>query len=106
MLNLTLPGPVIVDVAQGELVYVNASDCVHRTYPAGTAFIDPGRGSVHTAYNRTGGETILIATLFEGVGGPLTITDGVTPGDCASCRAHPTPTSHGESRAPCVRREY
>ena len=28
------PGPVIVNVAQGELVYVQAHDCVERSYPA------------------------------------------------------------------------
>jgi len=81
----THPGPVIVNVASGELVYVNASDCVHRPYPAGTAFIDPGRGNVHTAYNPSSSqETVLIATFFEATAsGPLTITAGVTPpADC------------------------
>ena len=29
----THPGPVIVNVAQGELVYIQASDCVERHYP-------------------------------------------------------------------------
>ena len=81
----THPGPVVVNVASGELVYVNASDCVHRPYPAGTAFIDPGRGNVHTAYNPSSSqETVLIATFFEATAsGPLTITAGVTPpADC------------------------
>ena len=48
----THPGPVIVNVAQGELVYVQASDCVHRPYATGTAFVDPG-SNVHTAFNPT-----------------------------------------------------
>jgi hypothetical protein len=80
----THPGPVIVNVAQGELVYVNASDCVHRPYPAGTAFVDPGRGNVHSAYNPLGEPTILVATFFEILKtGPLTVTEGVTPpADC------------------------
>src|SRR5918996_1482668 len=47
------PGPVIVNVTQGELVYVPAEDCSRRTYPAGTAFVDPGHGHVHSAVNRT-----------------------------------------------------
>src|ERR687898_2948775 len=51
----THPGAVIVNVAQGELVYVQASDCVERSYPAGTAFVDPGHGNVHTAFNPTDG---------------------------------------------------
>jgi quercetin dioxygenase-like cupin family protein len=81
----THPGPVVVNVASGELVYVTASDCVHRPYPAGTGFIDPGRGYVHTAYNPSSSqETVLIATFFEATEtGPLTITAGVTPpADC------------------------
>lgn len=80
----THPGPVIVNVAQGELVYVQASDCVERSYPVGTAFVDPGRGNVHTAYNPLGTATVLIATFFEvpPAPAPLTITEGVIPGDC------------------------
>jgi quercetin dioxygenase-like cupin family protein len=75
-------GPVIVTVAEGELVYVEAADCVHRSYPAGTVFVDPGN-STHSAFNPTSGTTRLIATFF-GVAatGPLTLTQGVEPGDC------------------------
>jgi len=69
----THPGPVVVNVAEGDLTYVQASDCVHRPYPAGTAFIDPGRGNVHTAYAGADG-AVLIATFFEIPDtGPLTI---------------------------------
>jgi hypothetical protein len=76
-------GPVIVNVAQGELVYVEA-DCVERPYPAGTAFVDSGHGHVHTAFNRTEGVTVLYATFFQVPAvGPLTITQGVAaPSDC------------------------
>ena len=73
----THPGPVVVNVSDGELIYVNASDCVDRFYPIDTAFIDPGRGNVHTAYNPSYTEvTILFATFFE-ASGPLVI--GATP---------------------------
>lgn len=76
----THPGPVVANVAQGELIYVNADDCVERPYPAGTAFVDPGRGNVHTAFNPTAGETVVFATFFEVPGtGSLTITEGVEP---------------------------
>lgn len=80
----THPGPVIVNVSQGELVYVQANDCVERSYPQGTAFIDPGRGNVHTAYNPLDTPLVLVATFFEvpPAPAPLTITDGVIPGDC------------------------
>jgi predicted metal-dependent enzyme (double-stranded beta helix superfamily) len=74
----THAGPVVVTVAQGELTYVNATDCVGRPYPAGTAFVDPGRGNVHTAYNSADGVTVVVATFWEvSADGPLTITDGV-----------------------------
>jgi hypothetical protein len=76
----THPGPVIVNIAQGELIYVEG-DCIERPYPAGTAFVDPGHGHVHTAFNRTGGvPVVLYATFFEVPDqGPLTITEGIEP---------------------------
>ena len=81
----THSGPVVVNIAQGELVYVEASDCIARPYPAGTAFVDPGHGHVHTAFNRIGDvPVVLYATFFEvPAQGPLTITEGVeAPADC------------------------
>jgi quercetin dioxygenase-like cupin family protein len=59
----THPGPVMVAVTQGTLVYVYADDCVDRTYPTGTGLVDPGN-NVHYAFNPTGGETVLIATFL------------------------------------------
>lgn len=80
----THPGPVIVNVTQGELIYVNADDCVERPYAAGTLFIDPGRGNVHTAFNPTDTVTVVMATFFEAPEtGPLTITEGIEePENC------------------------
>ena len=81
----THSGPVVVNIAQGELVYVEAHDCIERPYPVGTAFVDPGHGHVHTAFNRIGGvPVVLYATFFEvPAEGPLTITEGVeVPADC------------------------
>jgi quercetin dioxygenase-like cupin family protein len=78
----THPGPVIVNVAEGELVYVAADDCVERDYPVGTAFIDPGRGHVHTAFNPTDEATVLMATFFEAPeAGPL-LLPAEAPADC------------------------
>ena len=57
-------GPVVVNVAQGTLTFVE-SDCSERAYAAGTAFVDSGHGHVHSAYNPTGGETVIVATFFE-----------------------------------------
>jgi quercetin dioxygenase-like cupin family protein len=71
------PGPVMVAVTKGEIVYVHADDCVERNYGEGSAFVDPGFDDVHLAFNSTGGETVLVAT-FLGVpdAGPLTIPVG------------------------------
>jgi quercetin dioxygenase-like cupin family protein len=75
-------GPVIVNVTQGELVYVGADDCTERSYPAGTAFVDAGHGHVHTAFNPTDEETVLVATFFEAPEqGPLLIPADA-PADC------------------------
>lgn len=61
----THPGPVIVTIQQGTLIYTQASDCIDRSYPAGTAFVDPGLGNVHTARNPSDSvETIMYATFF------------------------------------------
>ena len=79
----THSGPVVVNIAQGELVYVAASDCVERPYAAGTAFVDPGHGHVHSAFNRTSGVTVFYATFFEvPEAGPLTITEGIQEPSC------------------------
>ena len=70
----THPGPVIVNVTQGELVYVPAEDCSRRAYPAGTAFVDAGHGHVHSAFNRTSQPTVFVATFYEAPAeGPLLI---------------------------------
>jgi quercetin dioxygenase-like cupin family protein len=78
----THPGPVVVNVAQGELTYVAADDCVEREYPAGTAFIDAGGDHVHNAANRTNDPTVVVATFFRAPPtGPLTIP-AEAPADC------------------------
>src|SRR5918995_4710322 len=67
-------GPVVVNVTQGELVYVDAEDCVDRPYAAGTAFVDTGHGHVHTAFNHTNQDTVIVATFYEApASGPLLI---------------------------------
>ncbi len=83
----THPGPVVVNVVKGELIYLPSDDCVERSYPAGTAFVDPGHGHVHTAFNRTSGETVFVATFFEAPAqGPLLIP-AEAPADCSAARA-------------------
>lgn len=75
-------GPVFVNVVEGTLVFVE-TDCSERTYPSGTAFVDAGHGHVHSAYNPTGGETVIVATFFESPAeGALLI-----PADTPACAA-------------------
>jgi hypothetical protein len=61
------PGPVVVVVKQGTLTYIRAvgGECVDTPYSAGTAFVDPGQGHVHTAFNLTGDNLVLYATYFD-----------------------------------------
>ena len=78
----THPGPVIVNIVEGEFVYVPANECVHRTYLPGAALVDPGRGHVHTAYNPGDEPTVVVATFFElPAQGPATIPVD-PPTDC------------------------
>ena len=58
-------GPVVVNLVSGALTYVGAEDCVPRTYAAGQAFVDPGQGHVHTAFNPTNAPTVFVATFFD-----------------------------------------
>jgi quercetin dioxygenase-like cupin family protein len=75
-------GPVVVNVVQGTLVFVE-TDCAERAYTTGTAFVDAGHGHVHSAYNPTGGETVIVATFFESpAAGSLLI-----PADTPACAA-------------------
>jgi quercetin dioxygenase-like cupin family protein len=73
-------GPVVVNVVEGTLVFIE-TDCSEQAYPTGTAFVDPGHGHVHSAFNPTGGETVIVATFFEAPAeGPLLI-----PADTPAC---------------------
>ncbi|HZD17055.1 MAG TPA: cupin domain-containing protein [Actinomycetota bacterium] len=57
-------GPVVVNMVQGTLVYIE-TDCGEHAYPAGTAFVDPGHGHVHSAVNEGEEAVVLVATFFE-----------------------------------------
>ena len=80
---LTHRGPVFVNVVEGELVYVGADDCVERSYPAGTAFVDLGHGHVHSAFNPTGDETVVVATFFKAPAEGSLLIPAETPSDCS-----------------------
>jgi quercetin dioxygenase-like cupin family protein len=74
-------GPVVVNVVAGTLVFVE-TDCSEHSYPAGAAFVDPGH-HVHSAYNPTAGETVIVGTFFRAPAeGSLLI-----PADTPACAA-------------------
>jgi quercetin dioxygenase-like cupin family protein len=67
-------GPVVVNIISGTLTYLPAGTCHARTFTAGQAFVDPGHGHVHTAFNPGPVPTVFIATFFEAPdAGPLLI---------------------------------
>lgn len=79
------PGPVVVVVKAGALTYVRADGgaCIEKTYPAGKAFVDPGQGNAHTAFNRGTENLVLIATYFDvPVGSSQRIDVPVPPAAC------------------------
>ena len=59
----THPGTVLISLAQGELGFIFAEDCVERRLTPGTAMVDPGN-AVHTARNAGDEPAIVIATLL------------------------------------------
>lgn len=79
------PGPVVVVVKQGTLTYVRAvgGECADTAYPAGTAFVDPGQGHAHTAFNLGAENLVLYATYFDvPPGGAFRIDVPVVPEAC------------------------
>lgn len=76
------PGPAIVVVAAGELIYVRASDCARFEYGKGQSFVDPGHGNIHIGFNRSDTEpTVLYATFLEVPKGQGQSTEADAP-DC------------------------
>lgn len=73
----THPGTVLINLTQGELVFIFAEDCRHRPYRAGMALVDPGN-RIHTAFNPGDSETaVVIATLLGAPDeGPLMLPVG------------------------------
>ena len=76
----THAGPVVVNIVEGELIYIEAEGCLEHPYAAGTAFVDPGN-HVHSAFNPGDAPTVFVATFFGApASGPLVI-----PAEPANC---------------------
>lgn len=79
------PGPVVVVVRAGTLTYIREANgtCVSTPYSAGTAFVDPGQGHAHTAFNLGAENLVLLATYFDvPAGGAFRIDVPVVPAAC------------------------
>ena len=60
----THPGTVLINVTEGDFVFIVAEDCERRDDTAGTAMLDPDE-AVHAARNPGAeGVTVVAATLF------------------------------------------
>lgn len=59
----THPGTVLISLAEGELGFIFAEDCVERRLAPGTAMVDPGNAT-HTARNTGDVPAVVIATLL------------------------------------------
>lgn len=77
----THPGPVLINVVEGDFVYVLAADCAQRWYTPGQALVDAGFDNVHSAFNPSATEeTVVIATFLNAIPGqPLTDTNVDAP---------------------------
>ena len=80
----THPGPVVVTVRSGSLIYQNAkaNDCRNRTYAAGEGFVDPGFGHVHRVIAGPAGAEIY-STFFLPPGSANHLITVPGPDECA-----------------------
>ncbi|QKT03892.1 cupin domain-containing protein [Ectothiorhodospiraceae bacterium 2226] len=68
----THPGTVLINITEGDFVFLFAEDCMEREYGPGMALVDPGN-TVHTSFNPSRDEPTVVIATFLGVPeeGPL-----------------------------------
>lgn len=74
------PGPVLVNVVEGELEVTWERDCTPRTYAAGESFLDPGE--IHTATNASDDGCARAYATFLGIPDGEPATEWVPPVEC------------------------
>lgn len=72
------PG-LLVNMGPGTLTTLFGDDCALRNYPPGTAFVDPGQGTLHAAFNDSGDDLVLYATFLGVKDAPISADP---PADC------------------------
>ena len=80
----THPGPVVVTVRSGSLIYQDAAQnaCRDRTYAAGQGFVDPGFGHVHRVIAGPAGAEIY-STFFLPPGSQNHLIVASAPEECS-----------------------
>jgi hypothetical protein len=80
----THPGPVIVTVVKGSLIYEDAGPtaCRRRTYGEGFGFVDPGFGHVHRAHGGPSGVDFYAVYILP-PGSPNHLIAADPPEECA-----------------------
>lgn len=61
---LTYPGPVLITIVEGDLVYIMTRDCAEREYSAGEVLLDAGGDNVYAAYNPSSTNTAVVTATF------------------------------------------
>jgi quercetin dioxygenase-like cupin family protein len=81
----THPGPAIVIVKEGTFTYYPGDDpaCTGFAYGPGEAFIDPGQGHVHSAWNHGSVDVVTYVTYFDVPSEVVSpFVPAVNPGNC------------------------
>lgn len=81
----THPGPALVTIVKGGLVYESAEwrGCEQRTYGPGQGFVDPGFGNVHRANAGPDGVDFYVTYLLP-PGSATHVIPTTAPAECAS----------------------
>lgn len=79
----THPGMVLINIVEGEFVFLFAEDCARREYGPGSALIDPGN-TVHTSYNPSSENDVVVMATLIGVPAEGSLTIPVDAGEGAA----------------------
>jgi quercetin dioxygenase-like cupin family protein len=100
----THPGTVLINIKQGDLVFMFAEDCVPREYPPGMALVDPGH-TVHTAFNLARDQAAVVMATLLGVPdeGPLMIPVAADEGAALDVKCGIERAAHSDRLAAATR---
>jgi quercetin dioxygenase-like cupin family protein len=95
----THPGTVLINIKEGDLVFMFAEDCVAREYGTGMALVDPGH-TVHTSFNLSRDQAAVVMATLLGVPdeGPLMIPVAADEGAALDAKCGIERAADGEDR--------